>query len=95
MVYALSFLSLIGRIPCAEGRRIVAAIKLVKLGYEVTLFEKENEDSISYDWSDDIMLEVFEKTGIPCPPSECFEPKKQWRFVSPDFNSNIVGTVSY
>ncbi|MDY4559623.1 MAG: NAD(P)/FAD-dependent oxidoreductase [Eubacteriales bacterium] len=69
---------------------IVAAIKLAKFGYEVTLFEKENEDSISYDWSDDIMLEVFEKTGIPCPPSECFEPKKQWRFISPDFNSNIV-----
>ncbi|MGN0795781.1 MAG: NAD(P)/FAD-dependent oxidoreductase [Christensenellales bacterium] len=69
---------------------LVAAIKLAEAGNEVSLYEKNNLSDVSYDWYDDIMLEVFDKTGIPCPPESCYEPKKQWRFISPDFKSNIV-----
>ena len=69
---------------------LVAAIKLAEAGNEVSLYEKESLSELSYDWYDDIMLEVFDKVSLPCPPESYYEPKKQWRFISPDFKASIV-----
>ncbi len=60
---------------------LVAAYELAKGGADVTIFEKETEESVSYDWHDDVNGRVFEKFGLPMP--ERYFTKRNWTFYPP------------
>ena len=58
---------------------LVAAAKLKKLGFDVTVFERAKSlDEMRYDWHDDVNPDVFEQLGIEM-PKESFK-KKSWTF---------------
>ena len=61
---------------------LVAAERLGKLGFEVTVYEKAKSlDQIRYDWHDDVSPSVFKRLGTEIPEGSF--PKKNWTFVSP------------
>lgn len=66
---------------------MVAAERLGKLGFDVTVYEKAASlDEMRYDWHDDVAPRMFRRLGIPI-PEEHFK-KKSWTFVTP-FESHI------
>lgn len=69
---------------------MVAAIKLAQAGHDVTIYDREQEGSVSYPWKDDIRLDIFEAVGIPCPPEATFCKKGKWVFVSPDWTGSLA-----
>lgn len=61
---------------------LVAAERLGKLGFEVTVYEKAASlDEMRYDWHDDVNPAVFKRLGMEVPAGSF--PKKNWTFVSP------------
>ena len=61
---------------------LVAAAKLKKLGFDVTVLERAKSlEEMRYDWHDDVNPNVFEQLGITM-PSESFK-KKSWTFIAP------------
>ena len=61
---------------------LVAAERLGKLGFEVTVYEKAaSVDAMRYDWHDDVGPAVFKRLGMEIPEGSF--PKKNWTFVSP------------
>ena len=63
---------------------MVAAIKLAKAGAKVTVFERNLEGKVGYDWRDDITASVFDDCGLPRPNQDVYIQKAKWLFVSPD-----------
>ncbi len=63
---------------------MVAAIKLAKAGAKVTIFERNLEGKVGYDWRDDITASVFDDCGLPRPNQDVYIQKAKWLFVSPD-----------
>ena len=69
---------------------IVAASKLAKFGYDVTVYEKRQREELGHDWEDrftfDLLLKIIEKDELP---------KDVWRyrgdcvFVSPSKRTNV------
>ncbi|HHU43367.1 MAG: NAD(P)/FAD-dependent oxidoreductase [Bacillota bacterium] len=62
---------------------LIAAAELGKAGYEVSLYEKEKEDLLSYDWHDDVAPQIFKDLDLPLPDKEHYHPKSDWSFVIP------------
>lgn len=61
---------------------MVAAERLAKLGFDVTVYEKAASlDEMRYDWHDDVNPSVFRRLGIEMPQGSF--KKKSWTFVSP------------
>ena len=61
---------------------MVAAERLGKLGFDVTVYEKAPSlDEMRYDWHDDVNPSIFRRLGMDM-PAESFK-KKSWTFVSP------------
>lgn len=61
---------------------LVAAERLGRLGFEVTVYERAaSVDDMRYDWHDDVSPAVFKRLGMEIP--EGSYPKKNWTFVSP------------
>ena len=61
---------------------MVAAERLAKLGFAVTVYEKAASlDEMRYDWHDDVNPSVFRRLGIEMPQGSF--KKKSWTFVSP------------
>jgi len=67
----------------------VCAMKLAKAGFDVDIFEKNNEDHLSHDWYDDIRFDIFEKCGIENPPREIYTDKGHRLFISPDEKNSL------
>lgn len=63
---------------------LVSAIKLCENGYDVTVYEKSNEASMGYDWTDDFDINVFDEVELPRPRKSTYYLKHNWTFVSPD-----------
>ena len=68
---------------------LIAAYKLGKLGFDVTVYEAKSKEQVSYDWYDDIDPKVFEEIGLPMPPETIYFHKKCWTFVNPSENVKI------
>ena len=51
---------------------LVAAIHLAKNGYDITVVEKENPDTIGHDWHDWLSLDAFDRSGIDRPDESTF-----------------------
>lgn len=63
---------------------LVAAANLAKNGFDVTLLEKQNRDSMGHDWCDSMQKSAFTKADIPCPDASHFTPKRNVRFINPN-----------
>lgn len=63
---------------------LVAAMKLAKAGYHVTILEAKTADHVSYPWEDDIRFDIFEQVGIPAPDASIYNQKTQRCFIAPD-----------
>lgn len=61
---------------------MVAAERLSKLGFEVTVYEQSPSlDEMRYDWHDDVNPRIFRRLGMEMPAGSF--KKKSWTFVSP------------
>ncbi len=68
---------------------MTAAVKLLESGNQVTVFEKEQRGEVSYRWKDDIRSDVFSLCELPSPPEDCYEQKRKWLFVAPNFQNSL------
>lgn len=62
---------------------VVCAYYLAKNGYDVTVYERNSMDTVTYSWHDDIALDSFEAVGLGMPPEDIYYPKRNWTFVPP------------
>jgi len=69
---------------------MTAAYKLAKAGYSVTIYDKELEGQVSYEWTDDIATEFFDQIGMPKPERDVYAQKAAWLFVSPNNEGSVV-----
>ncbi len=69
---------------------LVAGEKLARAGYEVSIYEKEGYDSLSYDWHDDVNRSAFEDFGLPLPDK--YFVKRNWTFIPP--SERVESTLS-
>ena len=61
---------------------MIAAERLSKLGFDITVFElAPSVDEMRYDWHDDVNPSVFKRLGLEMPEGSF--KKKSWTFVSP------------
>lgn len=49
---------------------LVASERLARAGYDVSVFEKDAYENLSYDWHDDVNRDAFEMFGLPIPKEE-------------------------
>ncbi|MBO5463441.1 MAG: hypothetical protein J6A49_09025 [Clostridia bacterium] len=65
-----------------HGGIAVAAI-LSKNGYNVTVYEKNSEGTLGYDWTDMFDPKALEFAEIPMPPADKFKYKENMTFCGP------------
>lgn len=63
---------------------LVAAEILGRNGYNVEVYERASEDSLGYDWYDEVDKRIFEKTNIPDIDKKDYYKADDWSFVSPN-----------
>lgn len=63
---------------------IAAAALLAKNGYDVTVFEKKEEGTLGYDWTDIFAPAALSIAEIPMPPRSKYEFKENMTFFSPN-----------
>lgn len=68
---------------------MTAAIKLSKLGFDVSVYEKAKKGEVSYSWYDDIRLDIFSLCGLENPDESIYCQKSKWLFVSPNEEGEI------
>lgn len=57
---------------------LTAAFNLAKNGYDVTVVEAKEKESLGHDWHDAMNMSAFDMTGIPRPEADmCLESKPQ------------------
>ena len=81
--YAASKESLMKIIIAGAGMGgMIAAERLAKLGFDVTVYEKAaSVDEMRYDWHDDVNPSIFRRLGLEMPAGSF--RKKSWTFISP------------
>ena len=61
---------------------MIAAERLAKLGFDVTVYEQSPSlDEMRYDWHDDVNPSIFRRLGLEMPAGSF--RKKSWTFISP------------
>lgn len=68
---------------------LVSAGFLADSGFDVTVFEKDEREEVSWDWKDCLDREVFSEVGIPEPDSDLYEVPENFRFYSPNEKSYL------
>lgn len=62
---------------------LVASERLARAGYDVSVYEKDTYDTVSYDWHDDVNRDAFDMFGLPLPKEGTYFTKRNWTFVPP------------
>lgn len=62
---------------------LVASYKLAKAGIEVSVYEKNAYEQLSYDWHDDVNKNAFLSNDLPLPKEGTYFTKKNWSFIPP------------
>lgn len=62
---------------------------LAKMGYAVTVYEKNGRDCMGYDWTDIFAPNALTDTGIPMLEDGKWEYKNNMTFVSPDQKTRV------
>ncbi len=72
---------------------IATAMILASNGFEVTVYEKNKEGSMGYDWTDIFDPKALTKIGLTMPPEDKFEYKIDMTFYSPNEQKPILQRV--
>ncbi len=62
---------------------IVAAALLADKGFNVTVYEKNAEGTLGYDWTDMFDPKALDFAGVPMPPENMFKYKENMTFCGP------------
>lgn len=68
---------------------IAAAALLAEAGYDVTVYEKKEEGTLGYDWTDIFAPKALEIAKIPMPDEDKFEYKEDMTFFAPSGNTPL------
>lgn len=68
---------------------IAAAALLSEKGYDVTVYERKEEGTLGYDWTDIFTPKALEIAKIPMPDEDKFEYKEDMTFFSPSGNTPL------
>lgn len=68
---------------------IAAAALLAEAGFAVTVYEKQSEDKLGYDWTDIFAPDALETAGIEMPPEEKFTYKEDMTFFAPTSKNHL------
>lgn len=74
---------------------IAAAALLAKNGYDVTVFEKKEQGTLGYDWTDIFAPAALRIAGIPMPPRNKYEFKENMTFFSPNARKGLEQQVPH
>lgn len=72
---------------------LTAAYNLAKNGYDVTVFEKSDRESLGYDWHDSINFDAFDESGIERPSSKLMKKSLPSGFENP--SSTVKLKIAY
>ena len=68
---------------------IAAAALISKAGFDVTVYEKEQEGHLGYDWTDIFAPEALDVAGVGMPPEDKYEYKEDMTFFNPSFTVSL------
>ena len=68
---------------------IAAAAVLAANGFDVTVYEKNKREDMGYDWTDIFAPQALDRIGLPMPPENKFEYKKNMTFYGPSANTPL------
>lgn len=70
---------------------LVAAAKLAKSGYDVTVYEKKKRDELGHDWEDRFTFSLLcDHAGVADIPEESWRFRGDCAFVSPSHRTNVI-----
>ncbi len=72
---------------------IATAMILASHGFDVTVFEKNEEGKMGYDWTDIFDPKALREVGLKMPPEDKFEYKIDMTFYSPNERKPILQRV--
>lgn len=72
---------------------IAAAALLAKNGYDVTVYEKKEQGTLGYDWTDIFAPAALRIAEIPMPPRNKYEFKENMTFFSPNAKRGLEQKV--
>lgn len=74
---------------------ITAALNLVRAGFDVTVYEKQNREDLGYDWVDCMRKDDFDETGFIRPDDSNFGPLADQGYFCPKKSVKIVVEKDY
>ena len=66
---------------------------LAKNGYDVTIYEKNDENNMGHDWTDIFDPKAFKAVGMEMPPREMYHFKNNMTFFGPSLTTRLVQDV--
>lgn len=69
---------------------IATAYILSKVGYDVTVYEKNTRENMGYDWTDIFDKKGFIACGMELPPEEMYTLKQNMTFYGPSYSKALV-----
>lgn len=72
---------------------IAAAALLAANGFDVTVYEQKQKEEMGYDWTDIFSPKALDRVGLPMPPENKFEYKKNMTFYGPNANTPLRQNV--
>lgn len=62
---------------------VVCAALLAEKGFDVTVYEKNRQKNMGYDWKDTFMINSFDDAGIPRPPQKNYNRSVPLTYTNP------------
>ena len=72
---------------------LAAAGLLARYGHDVTVFEKNPEENLGYDWTDIFNLRCFGEADIPLPPAGTYHGVPDFTFRNPARTVSVTGRI--
>lgn len=72
---------------------IAAAALLSKVGMDVTVYERNSEGTLGYDWTDIFAPSAWKAAGMDMPPREKYEYKTNMTFYSPNLQIPLTQII--
>ena len=66
---------------------------LAKNGYDVTIYEKNDENKMGHDWTDIFDPKAFKAVGMDMPPREMYHFKNNMTFFGPSLTTKLIQDV--
>ena len=66
---------------------------LAKNGYDVTVYERNNENKMGHDWTDIFDPKAFKAVGMEMPPKEMYHFKNNMTFFGPSMSTRLTQNV--